>query len=90
MPGVTRLEQLEEFKKEHNHCNVPRTYPANRQLGSWFDHQLRFIQLLEEGKPSQMTKERLERLQALGVDASYLLSERRQTPALEWTEEEAE
>ena len=30
-----RLKELEAFKKEHGHCNVPANYSPNRPLASW-------------------------------------------------------
>jgi len=30
-----RLKELEAFKKEHGHCNVPRKYPPNIPLAHW-------------------------------------------------------
>ena len=30
-----RLKELQAFKKEHGHCNVPSTYSANRPLARW-------------------------------------------------------
>jgi len=33
-----RLKELEAFKKEHGHCNVPANYSANRPLANWVAH----------------------------------------------------
>eukprot|EP00803_Ostreobium_quekettii_P008369 evm.model.scf_648.3 EVM.evm.TU.scf_648.3 scf_648:22258-26753(-) len=30
-----RFNELVEFQKEHGHCNVPRDWPENPQLGDW-------------------------------------------------------
>jgi hypothetical protein len=34
-------EQLVEFRRSHNHCNVPYNYDDNRTLGYWVGTQSR-------------------------------------------------
>ena len=34
-----RFAELITFKETHGHCNVPRTYPENPQLGVWVTNQ---------------------------------------------------
>ena len=52
--------ELAEFKREFGHCNVPRSYKRNPQLGRWCDTQR---QLLKNGKLSQ---DRIDKLYELG------------------------
>lgn len=37
----TRYKELEKFKQEHGHCNVPQRYKQNLVLGKWCHHQKR-------------------------------------------------
>ena len=32
-------QALQEYKKEHGHCNVPQSYSDNPQLGRWVSRQ---------------------------------------------------
>ena len=63
-----RLVELIEYKKEHGHTNVPRHYSANLKLGRWVDTQRTSYRLLKLGKPSPLTQERVEMLNALGFE----------------------
>ena len=40
-----RLMELEAFKREHGHCNVPSTYSANRPLANWVSYVRRRKQI---------------------------------------------
>ena len=55
-----RYEALVEFKKEHGHCNVPRHYKEDPQLGKWVNHQ----RMAKAG--GKLTPERERRLKGLG------------------------
>ena len=63
-----RLQQLAEYKKEFGNTNVPERYEKNKQLGHWVKNQKRQCMLLEEGKQSTITKERLLSLKELGFE----------------------
>ena len=57
---------LEQYKGDHGHVIVPRHCPVPG-LGDWVAEQRRQRKLMQQGNPaSQMTPERLERLEALG------------------------
>jgi hypothetical protein len=58
-----RLQNLHEFKALHKHCNVPSKYPAKPSLASWVKYQRRQYKLFLEGKPSNITPDRVDRLQ---------------------------
>ncbi len=55
-----RFKELEQFKNQHGHCNVPARYPPNPGLGSWV-HNVRNAK-----KRGTLEEERACRLDALG------------------------
>jgi hypothetical protein len=55
-----RFEQLCDFQKQHGHCNVPRVYDPNPQLGLWVGTQRAFK------KQDRLTEKREARLNAIG------------------------
>jgi Fe-S cluster biosynthesis and repair protein YggX len=48
--------------------NVPKKGPENHQLAVWVKWQRRQFTLIGERKYSNLTKERIEKLQVLGFD----------------------
>ena len=62
----TKLAELAAYKEEHGHCNVPRTYEANKELERWVMRQRTEYRLLMEGKRSSMTEERIAMLNQIG------------------------
>lgn len=63
-----RLRELQDFQKTHQHCNVPTTYSPNLQLARWVKCQRRQFKLYREGKSSNMTLDRIKRLEDLGFE----------------------
>lgn len=61
-----RLRELDEFKAEHKHCNVPSNYRANSSLASWVKCQRRQYRLYREGKHSNITQTRIDQLERMG------------------------
>jgi hypothetical protein len=61
-----RWNELSCFRDRHGQCNVPKKYPENPQLAIWVKCQRRQFKLLSEGKNSNMTRERIEKLSLLG------------------------
>ena len=55
-----RYDQLVEFYKEHGHSNVPANHPG--QLGVFVQNCRREYRHLEQGEPSSLTVERLNKL----------------------------
>ncbi len=51
---------LVEYRGKNNHCDVPKKYPANPQLGSWVTTQ-RVVK-----NSGQLGEDRIRRLEALG------------------------
>ena len=61
-----RWQELANFKQRHGHPNVPKKFPENQQLAVWVKCQRRQYKLFTEGKSSNMTRERIDRLNSLG------------------------
>ena len=66
IPWDERLQQLVEFNNEFNHTNVPCYYTKNKPLGRWVSKQRTEYKLMEDGKPSKLTKVRINLLNKLG------------------------
>jgi hypothetical protein len=60
-----RYRQLQVYKKEYGDCCVPISY-ANKQLANWVHNQRKQYNLRRQGKASDLTTERLQRLQEIG------------------------
>eukprot|EP00978_Attheya_sp_CCMP212_P023080 scaffold69917_cov59-Attheya_sp.AAC.5 len=58
----TKFEQLQAFKNAHGRTNVPQKYGP---LGTWVNEQRKAFRLIEEGKVSPLTDERLAKLNGL-------------------------
>jgi hypothetical protein len=59
-----RLAELAQYKNTHGHCNVPeKTSPS---LGVWVKNQRAQKRLLNEGKKSRLTPDRVRALDELG------------------------
>lgn len=63
-----RLHELQLFKKEFQHCNVPSNYCENPRLATWIKCQRRQYKLYMENKPSNMTPQRIHELEKLGFE----------------------
>lgn len=59
-----RFAQLEEFKKGNGHCNVPIRFKVNPSLGQWVSTQRQEYSNYQNGKKSNMNKDRITRLEA--------------------------
>lgn len=73
-----RLRELQEFKEEHGHANVPQTYEKNKRLGAWVArnrYYMRKMEELNEGKLKVPNKEavqceRMRLLKEVGLKSS--------------------
>lgn len=63
-----RLRELLEYKKSNGNCLVPSNYPSNPQLATWVKCQRRQYKLYWEGRPSNMTVERIMELEQHGFE----------------------
>lgn len=61
-----RLNELKDYRRVNGHCNVPSTYPKNKQLSTWVKCQRRQYRLTGKGKSSNLTEERIAALDDLG------------------------
>ena len=69
--GSTLWEQkfadLVAYSQEHGHCNVPTKFKQDTSLGRWVSTQRKqYKDLMAGSTKSLMTRERADRLQALG------------------------
>merc|ERR1712150_227607 len=64
--------ELESYKVKHGHCNVP---PIAGKLGRWVAYQRVQYRLLQEGKQSSMTDERIQKLESIGFQWSLRRSQ---------------
>jgi hypothetical protein len=68
-----RYEELKAFQKQHGHCRVPGAKLKDSdtyQLANWVQTQRRKFKLLQEGKKSYVTEERLRKLNEVGFEWS--------------------
>lgn len=63
-----RLAELRLYRTEFGHCNVPSNFSQNPQLATWVKCQRRQYKLHQEGKPSNMTPQRVRELENLGFE----------------------
>jgi len=61
-----RLEDLQEFRRIHQHCSVPYDYPPNPTLARWVKRQRYQYKLFKEGQASAMTERRSRALESIG------------------------
>ena len=57
-----RFSELVRFKAEHGHCNVPRRWSENPELGRWVAKQQAVY------RRGELSPDRVERLEALGFE----------------------
>lgn len=71
------LDLARQYREMHGHFKIPKRYGVSGvNLGSWLQRQLHQYRLLQEGKKSSMTPERIEKLSKIGfaLDAPPLIS----------------
>ena len=61
-----RFKELETFRKKHGHCNVPKSFPLNRQLAYWVDSLRRRMKL------GTLDRKTVRRLNGLGFTWTVL------------------
>mmetsp|Transcript_8640 Transcript_8640/g.13325 ORF Transcript_8640/g.13325 Transcript_8640/m.13325 type:complete len:350 (+) Transcript_8640:211-1260(+) len=62
----THYLEIEQYKMQHNHCLVPHSYPENPELARWVKRQRYQYKLFRQGKPTSMSRERIEMLEKIG------------------------
>ena len=63
---MDRLTELRDYLQVNGHCNVPSRYPPNAPLSTWVKCQRRQYKLFKEGKNSNITQDRIDKLIELG------------------------
>ena len=61
-----RLDELKVFRVKHGHCDIPQRFADNPSLGRWVNTQRLQQRLRSDGKKSDMTEERYQKLSNLG------------------------
>jgi hypothetical protein len=63
---MERFNELADYRKKHGqHSNIPANYPENQQLPIWVKYQRRQYRLYSSGCRSNMTPERISKLESL-------------------------
>ena len=62
-----KLMALDDFHREHGHCNVPSNY-TDKKLATWVKCQRRQYKLHIDQKPSAMTEQRITELEKRGFE----------------------
>lgn len=63
---LDRWNELLQFVQQHGHSNVPTNYLPNKRLSIWVKCQRRQYKLYRKGYRSNMTTDRIEKLDAVG------------------------
>jgi hypothetical protein len=61
-----KYKELCQYRHQNGHCVVPNTYQETNQLGRWVKRQRYQYKLLQEGKASTLTEERVAALESVG------------------------
>lgn len=62
--------EIEVFKSEFGHCNVPSIYSADPTLGAWCTSLRRTYNLIHKGKKPDriLSQNRIKRLEGIGFN----------------------
>lgn len=61
-----KMRELTAYACENGHCSIPSYDPNNVRLSTWVKCQRRQYKLRQSGKPSNMTDNRIEKLNSIG------------------------
>lgn len=61
-----RVVELLVYKKKHGDCNVPKTFPEHKALGLWVATQRKQFRMRQQGRHSQLTDCRVDKLVSIG------------------------
>ena len=66
---LAKLKLLQQYRERNGHCRVPHKYEVDgAKLGVWLQNQRQEYKKHKTGKPSKLTQERIDQLEAVGVD----------------------
>lgn len=63
---LQRFLELQDFKKQYGHCDVPQRYSPNKSLGKWLHKQRHECRRMQRKKTSPMNEYRLRMLLDIG------------------------
>lgn len=66
VPWETRYGQLQDFAAKYGHAQIPIGWEENIPLSNWVSKQRQEYKLLQKGKPSRLSRERIGSLDAIG------------------------
>ena len=74
------MQDLQKFKDEHGHCEVPKKYPRNQVLANWCDARRRDYSSLKRGKKShgRLPPDLIEKLNKMGFKWKLPIGRRKQ------------
>ena len=61
-----RFSELQQFKQQFGHCLVPHNWDGNRKLSQWVKRQRYQHRLLQQGRHSTLTNDRILMLEEIG------------------------
>ena len=63
-----RFGELQAYQARVGNCNVSKQWSENRPLGGWVGRQRAEKRKFDQGKPSSITQERIDRLDGIGFE----------------------
>ena len=72
LPWTVKYRALKRFHSEHGHCNVPRRVGENQELARWLEDEREQYRLYLRGEETNMTQEKIRKLEVLGVEWNIL------------------
>ena len=63
-----RFDELQAYKQRFGICNVPARWSENPQLGMWVTKQRAEKRKFDQGTPTSITQQRIDRLNAIGFE----------------------
>ena len=61
-----QFDKMLQYKEINGHCCIPKAYQPDKALGAWVHRQRYFYKLFHEGKPCQLTQQKIELLNDAG------------------------
>jgi len=66
---LSKLKLLQQYRERNGHCRVPHKHEVEgAKLGVWLQNQRQEYKRHKTGKSSKLTQERIDQLEAVGVD----------------------
>ena len=63
---IEQYEELKQYKLHKGHCKVPMRYKDNQSLGIWVLNQKQHYRLMNEGRTSSLSTDKIETLNDRG------------------------